>query len=126
MREDEEKFGEYHELKMRLHSIELIMIFEGGVGNACIYCKNRRKKTSILKKHSMLKDSISDSAILHLLKNAKCLFLIISDHERKRSLNLNVMEKAVSETAISSPSVTSSESFLARLGLVCSSKDFGA
>lgn len=44
MREDEEKFGEYHELKMRLHSIELIMIFEGGVGNACIYCKNRRKK----------------------------------------------------------------------------------
>lgn len=90
------------------------------------YTVKIEKKTSFLKKHSMLKDSISDSAILHLLKNAKYLFRIISDHERKRSLNLNVTEKAGSETAISSPSVTSSESFLARLDLVCSSKDFGA
>lgn len=101
------------------------MIFEGGVGHACMYCKNITK-TGFLKKHSTLKDSISDSAILHLLRNNKCLFRIVSDHERNWSLNLNVMEKAGSETAISSPSVTSSESFLARLGLVCSSKDFGA
>lgn len=29
-----------------MHSIELIMIFEGGVGHACMYCKNRTKQDS--------------------------------------------------------------------------------
>lgn len=124
MREDEEKFGEYHELNENAFYWNDHATILDGVLVLCT-CKNKSKQV-FSNTHPMLKIFLSDLAVLNLMEDALCLFRFMSDHERKRSLNLNVIEKAGSETAISSPSLTSSESFLARLGLVCSSKNFGA
>lgn len=99
------------------------MIFKG----VLVMCTCKIDQNKVFSNtHPMLKIFFSDLIHLNLMENAQCLFRFISDYERNRSLNLNVIEKAGSETAISSPSLTSSESFLARLGLVFSSKDFGA
>lgn len=48
-----------------------------------------------------------------------------TDQERKISLYLKAMVYAGSETPISSPSTTNSESFFERLGAVCSLSDCG-
>ncbi len=78
MREDEEKFGEYHELnETAFYRNDHAMIFEGVL--VMCTCKNRSKQF-FSNTHPMLKIFLSGLVVLNLMENATlCLFRFMSD-----------------------------------------------